>query len=152
LEACRGRCKVSVFFWAIGLPGLRCLMPVFRVGTVDEVKHPKILNELDRSSKTICYSSHGDVLPDWNGKMINPAASFDNTATQNETGFDDRRKSSLGSSPVGERRQFSPSYDSLSDDAKELGKAVDQYKLLNRRRYIDYEELLAVIQSLGYSR
>lgn len=84
--------------------------------------------------------------------MTNPLSSFDNTATQNETGFDDRRKSASGNSPTGERRQFSPSYDNLSDDAKELGEAVDQYKLLNRRRYIDYEELLGVVESLGYSR
>ena len=84
--------------------------------------------------------------------MTNPSTSFDNTVTPNETGFNDRRKSLSGSSPVSERRQFSPSYESLSDDAKELGSAVDQYKLLNRRRFIDYEELLGIIQTLGYSR
>jgi hypothetical protein len=40
----------------------------------------------------------------------------------------------------------------LSADAAELGSAIDQYKLLNRRRYITYEEMLGVIKSLGYSK
>ena len=51
-----------------------------------------------------------------------------------------------------ERRQFSDSHDNLSAEAAELGKAVDQYKLLNRRRYVTYEEILAIVKSLGYSK
>lgn len=51
-----------------------------------------------------------------------------------------------------ERRQFSDSHDSLSTEAAELGKAIDQYKLVNRRKYVNYEELLSVLKTLGYSK
>ena len=76
---------------------------------------------------------------------------IENAIAPNETDFVDRR-SNNGGAPGGERRQFSPSYDDLSLDAQELGQAIDQYKLLNRRRYINYEELLSVLKSLGYSK
>ncbi len=67
--------------------------------------------------------------------------------------FADRRNALVRrDSPGLERRQFSDNHDSLSDDAAELGRAVDQYKLENRRRYVSYEELLAIVQSLGYSK
>ena len=67
--------------------------------------------------------------------------------------FQDRRSSLVRrDSPGLERRQFSDNHDSLSDDAAELGRAVDKYKLENRRRYVSYEELLAIVQSLGYSK
>ena len=68
-----------------------------------------------------------------------------------QAGFFDRR-AATGDAPGGERRQFSASYDDLSSEAQELGQAIDQYKLLNRRRYITYEELLSVMQSIGYSK
>jgi hypothetical protein len=51
-----------------------------------------------------------------------------------------------------ERRQFSNSMSEYSLEAAELGRAVDQYKLVHRRRFIDYEELLSVIKSLGYQK
>jgi hypothetical protein len=65
--------------------------------------------------------------------------------------FVDRRKrdESVGSQ---ERRQFGNSYQDLSPRAKELAEAIDQYKLVNRRRYVTAEELLGVIESLGYRR
>lgn len=67
--------------------------------------------------------------------------------------FEDRRSPSQGGkSPGLERRQFSDSHDSLSADAAELGRAIDQYKLVNRRRYVSYEELLGIVASLGYSK
>ena len=67
--------------------------------------------------------------------------------------FEDRRNSLVRrDSPGLERRQFSDNHDSLSADAAELGRAVDQYKLQNRRRYVSYEELLAIVHSLGYSK
>ena len=67
--------------------------------------------------------------------------------------FPDRRNAEIGrKSPGLERRQFSDSYDSLSADAAELARAIDQYKLVNRRRYASYEELLSIIISLGYSK
>lgn len=54
--------------------------------------------------------------------------------------------------PSGERRQFSNSHDGLSDPAKEIALAIDEYKVRHRRRFITYEEMLAVIQSLGYHK
>ena len=67
--------------------------------------------------------------------------------------FADRRNAETKrTSPGLERRQFSDSHDSLSADAAELGRAIDQYKLVNRRRYASYEELLSIIISLGYSK
>lgn len=69
------------------------------------------------------------------------------------TQFSDRRSADAGRKNPGlERRQFSDSHDSLSADAAELGRAIDQYKLVNRRRYASYEELLSIIKSLGYSK
>ncbi|MCU0707541.1 MAG: hypothetical protein MUF23_04560 [Pirellula sp.] len=51
-----------------------------------------------------------------------------------------------------ERRQFGNSYRDLSPAAKELAEAIDQYKLVHHRRYVTAEELLSVVQSLGYRR
>ncbi|MEL7497832.1 MAG: hypothetical protein AAFN77_09495 [Planctomycetota bacterium] len=66
--------------------------------------------------------------------------------------FIDRRMSSGRSAPGLERRQFSDGHQNLSPDAAELGQAIDQYKLMNRRRYISYEEMLSIIKELGYSK
>jgi len=51
-----------------------------------------------------------------------------------------------------ERRQFVNSHDELSPDAAELARAIDQYKLTHRRRFINFEEMLSIFKSLGYSR
>ncbi len=51
-----------------------------------------------------------------------------------------------------ERRQFTNSHSELSEDARELAVAIDQYKLHRRRRFITFEEMLNVIQSLGYRK
>jgi hypothetical protein len=51
-----------------------------------------------------------------------------------------------------ERRQFANTYEELSSDAAELARAIDGYKVQHRRRFITFEEMLAVIKSLGYSR
>lgn len=67
--------------------------------------------------------------------------------------FVQRRGMNPGPPPPGvERRTFSNCYDGLSPDAQELAEAIDQYKIQNRRRFITYEEMLAVIKSLGYSK
>lgn len=67
--------------------------------------------------------------------------------------FVDRRDPVIQRTAPGlERRQFSDARESLSPDAAELGTAIDQYKLVNRRRYITYEEMLSVIRSLGYAK
>jgi hypothetical protein len=54
--------------------------------------------------------------------------------------------------PICERRQFANSHDDLSPEAAELARSIDQYKLLHRRRFITFEEMLSVVKSLGYHR
>ncbi len=67
--------------------------------------------------------------------------------------FVDRREHDPpGFTPTVEHRQFANGYAELSPEACELGTAVDQYKWQHRRRLIDWEELLAVLKSLGYSK
>jgi hypothetical protein len=67
--------------------------------------------------------------------------------------FIDRRSSSpQPGTPHRERRQFTNSHEELSPDARELAQAIDSYKLVHRRRFITYEEMLAVVKSLGYKR
>jgi hypothetical protein len=69
------------------------------------------------------------------------------------TQFYDRRNTVADERmPVGERRQFGNSHEDLSPDAAELAQAIDQYKLLHRRRFITFEEMLSVVKSLGYNR
>lgn len=67
--------------------------------------------------------------------------------------FMDRRQAD-GSRPedAHERRQFRDSHSLLNADAQELAEAIDQYKLLHRRRFITYEELYNVMVSLGYHK
>ena len=65
--------------------------------------------------------------------------------------FVDRRDhQSSDGSPMRERRQFTNSYDDLSPEARRLALAIDEYKLLHRRRFITYEEIFGVIKGLGY--
>ena len=69
-----------------------------------------------------------------------------------EVAFPDRRSHSADTTPVIERRQFANFHSEISPEARELGQAIDQYKLIHRRRFVTYEEMLAVIKSLGYHR
>jgi hypothetical protein len=67
--------------------------------------------------------------------------------------FVDRRQAAAGRSDATvERRQFLASHSSLRPEVKELAEAVDQYKLIHRRRFITYEELFNVMAALGYHR
>jgi hypothetical protein len=67
--------------------------------------------------------------------------------------FVDRRSQQAQVGPPGqERRQFSNSYEELSPEARELGQAIDSYKVMHRRRFITYEEMLSVVKSLGYHK
>jgi hypothetical protein len=67
--------------------------------------------------------------------------------------FNDRRSYDPGiGRPQRERRQFTNSHEELSPEARDLAQAIDGYKLTHRRRFITYEEMLAVIKSLGYTR
>jgi hypothetical protein len=65
---------------------------------------------------------------------------------------DRRRPAAEPVAPARERRQFGNSYEELSPRARELGEAIDEYKLVHRRRFITYEELLGVVESLGYRK
>ena len=66
--------------------------------------------------------------------------------------FVDRRSAEAGAAPGRERRQFTNNHDELSPAARELAQAVDRYKLVHRRRFITYEEILGVVESLGYRK
>jgi hypothetical protein len=67
--------------------------------------------------------------------------------------FVDRRNYSQQTGTASrERRQFTNSHEELSPEARELAQAIDSYKLMHRRRFITYEEMLAVMKSLGYRR
>lgn len=67
--------------------------------------------------------------------------------------FQDRRNySTQAGAPGSERRQFTNTYDELSPEARELAQAIDAYKLMHRRRFITYEEMLCVVKGLGYGR
>ena len=73
--------------------------------------------------------------------------------SQSPVVFVDRRSpAAVEQMPICERRQFTNSHEDLSPDAAELAHAIDQYKLIHRRRFITYEEMLAVVKSLGYGR
>jgi hypothetical protein len=67
--------------------------------------------------------------------------------------FVDRRDyANQAGAPLRERRQFTNSHEDLSPEARDLAQAIDSYKLMHRRRFITYEEMLAVVKSLGYRR
>jgi hypothetical protein len=68
------------------------------------------------------------------------------------TAFLDRRSDIPGSAPGRERRQFTNTHDELTPEARELAVAIDQYKLMHRRRFITFEEMLAVVKDLGYHK
>jgi hypothetical protein len=74
------------------------------------------------------------------------------TLAEAETFIDRRLPAPLADQPLFERRQFANSYEELSLDAAELARAIDGYKVQHRRRFVTFEEMLAVIKSLGYKR
>lgn len=71
---------------------------------------------------------------------------------EESTVADHRNLCARGVAQARERRQFFPSSCELSPDAVELAWAIDRYKLSHRRRLINFEELLAIVISLGYHR
>jgi len=73
------------------------------------------------------------------------------TVSPPDAPFVDRRSYDPGvGMPARERRQFTNSHSELSDDARQLAQAIDQYKLTHRRRFITDEEMLNIVKSLGY--
>jgi len=69
-----------------------------------------------------------------------------------ETFIDRRSYDPTLGRPNQERRQFANSYEELSPEARELALAIDEYKLVHRRRFITYEEMLGVVKALGYQK
>ncbi|MEZ6108866.1 MAG: hypothetical protein R3B96_22990 [Pirellulaceae bacterium] len=65
---------------------------------------------------------------------------------------DRRQPSANGPEPFVERRQFGNSHSHLSPGARELGTAIDRYKLEHRRRFVTYEEIYEIILKLGYTK
>jgi len=72
--------------------------------------------------------------------------------TVGETFVERRSHEFAAGPPALERRQFANSHDSLSPEARDLAVAIDSYKMRHRRRFITYEEMLAVVKSLGYQK
>ena len=83
---------------------------------------------------------------------MNIAGQSASTHQHGDVAFPDRRTPGQEATPVIERRQFANSHSEISPEARELGQAIDQYKLIHRRRFVTYEEMLSVIKSLGYRR
>ena len=77
--------------------------------------------------------------------MTQPAQTQENT-------FVERRETGASTPPGVERRQFTNSHEGLSPRAQELAVAIDEYKIRNRRRFITYEEILSVVDALGYKK
>ena len=67
-------------------------------------------------------------------------------------GFIDRRNGERSGDAGLERRQFASSHEGLSPEGQELARAIDQYKVRHRRRFITYDEILDVVRLLGYQR
>jgi hypothetical protein len=75
------------------------------------------------------------------------------TVTAPNTRFVDRRDQfNTQPAPGVERRQFTNNHEALSPAARELAQAIDQYKIRHRRRFITCEEILSVIETLGYAK
>jgi hypothetical protein len=84
------------------------------------------------------------------GSLLNNDTPFGFVAP---TPFVERRQNRSGGENHGrERRQFTNSHAELSPAAQELAQAIDGYKLAHRRRFIDFDEMLSIIQSLGYHK
>ena len=74
-------------------------------------------------------------------------------ATPTQDAFVDRRSGdSSDSSAPRERRQFSDARKSDRPEVDELAKAIDEYKMRHRRRFITFEEIYDVVISLGYHK
>ena len=67
--------------------------------------------------------------------------------------FLDRRSGQTDSFHLGqERRQFSGNIEDLTPQGKELAQAIDSYKSSNQLAIITYDEIVSIIQSIGYAK
>jgi len=82
---------------------------------------------------------------------MSSAAAPSSTEQIREDTFMDRRKEP-GTGVRGERRQFGNSYHNLSPEGQQLAEAIDAYKVDHHRRYITTDELLGVLNRLGYMK
>ena len=92
------------------------------------------------------------IVPKFGELMSSVEPQLNPVAAVPPTPFVDRRQPASSEMPDTERRQFANSYSDLSEGARELAQAIDQYKLRHRRRFITYEEMYDVILSLGYEK
>jgi len=74
------------------------------------------------------------------------------TATPAAPFLERREATPINTFAGSERRQFANNHDHLSPAASELAVAIDQYKLQHRRRFINFEEMLSIMKSLGYRK
>lgn len=82
----------------------------------------------------------------------NPSSHSVSPEHEDDLPLSDRRQRSRSSQDGMERRQFGSNYSELTTAGAELGKAIDSYKVANRRRYVTYDEILLVLGTLGYER
>ncbi|MEM6688565.1 MAG: hypothetical protein AAF664_04005 [Planctomycetota bacterium] len=85
-------------------------------------------------------------------QSISPADPGLPPGIRSEETFVDRRKSSADRPDSSERRQFGNSHAGLSEAGRELALAIDQYKVVNHRRYLTCDEMLSVLEDLGYRK
>lgn len=71
---------------------------------------------------------------------------------QKSADFADRRQEVPDSYRGPDRRQFRDERSECRPEVRELGEAIDQYKMVHRRRFITFEELFSVIEELGYHK
>jgi len=84
--------------------------------------------------------------------IVNPASPFIERRDSTPANHSTDTAATAGTVAERERRQFANSHDHLSPEAGELAVAIDQYKLQHRRRFINFEEMLSIMKSLGYSK
>lgn len=84
-------------------------------------------------------------------RTMNSSSPLISTEQVTQVPFSDRRQQ-LGTGVRGERRQFGNSYRDLSPEGQQLAEAIDAYKVDHRRRYITTDELLGVLNRLGYKQ
>ena len=72
--------------------------------------------------------------------------------TPDSNEFVDRRTAATVGQQQAERRQFGSSHTGLSTAGRELAVAIDEYKVQHHRRYLTCDEMLSVMNSLGYRK
>ncbi len=87
---------------------------------------------------SIADKPHSTHSPD----VTSDAFQIDALISQNQ-----QRASTTDNSAVNEA-----AHRDLSPDARELALEIDRYKFRHRRRFINYEEILSIVKTLGYRK